>query len=87
MVDTLLHTIPQVAEILTCSRPHVYALIDSGRLGSVDISTPGSGRTKLRVRHEDLLSFLGISGTNGNGPTPQETSGMPGHNHDLTKGV
>ena len=84
MADTLLHTIPQVADILTCSRPHVYSLISSGRLGSVDISTPGSTRTKLRVRHEDLIAFLG--GTNGHGPTPQETSGMPGQ-HDLTKGV
>lgn len=77
MADTLLHTIPQVAEILTCSRPHVYALIASGRLHSVDISTPGSARTKLRVRHEDLLHFLEPS--NGKDPAPQETSGMPGH--------
>lgn len=67
MADTLLHTIPQVAEILTCSRPHVYALISSGRLHSVDISTPGSSRTKLRVRHEDLLRFLN-DGINGNRP-------------------
>jgi len=85
MADTLLHTIPQVAEILTCSKPHVYALISSGRLASVDISTPNSPRTKMRVRHEDLIAFL-TPGTNGNGPTPQETSGMPGQ-HDLTKGV
>jgi excisionase family DNA binding protein len=70
MADTLLHTIPQVAAILTCSRPHVYALISSGRLGSVDIATPGATRTKLRIRHEDLLAFLN-GGSNGNGTAPQ----------------
>jgi excisionase family DNA binding protein len=86
MADTLIHTIPEVAAILACSRPHVYSLIYSGRLPSVDISTPNSTRTKLRVRHEDLIEFLGIVGTNGNGPTLQETSGVPGQ-HDLTKGV
>lgn len=74
MADTLIYTIPQMADLLSCSRPHVYALISSGRLGSVDISTPGSGRTKLRIRHEDLVAFLN-GGEEAEGPAPQETSG------------
>lgn len=85
MANTMLYTIPQVAEVLTCSRPHVYALIASGRLRGVDISTPNSSRTKMRVRHVDLEEFLS-GGTNGHGPAPQETTKEPGQ-HDLTKGV
>jgi len=51
-------TIPQVAERLGCSNPHVYRLINTGALPAVDIASPGSPRTKTRVRVDDLEGFL-----------------------------
>lgn len=85
MTDTHLYTIPELAEYLTCSRPHIYALISSGQLQGVNISVPGSSRTKLRVRSADLEAFLEGSrtsipsnGINGKGPARKEKS-APGH--------
>jgi excisionase family DNA binding protein len=89
MANTLIHTIPEVAKILACSRPHVYALIASGRLKTVDIATPGSARTKFRVRRTDLIAFINSTAEtsgNGHGPAPKETTKVPGQ-HDLTEGV
>lgn len=48
----------QVADHLNCSRMHVYRLIQSGALKAVDISAPGSVRTKTRVREEDLQEYI-----------------------------
>lgn len=77
MANTLIHTIPEVAAILACSKTHVYALIDAGALHAIDIGTPGSPRSKKRVRHEDLVAFL--DGRQGKGPAPKETNLVPGH--------
>lgn len=55
--ETLL-TIPAVAARLACSRPHVYALIESGELMSVDIARPGSTQSKTRVKESDLANYI-----------------------------
>lgn len=51
-------TIPETAELLRCTGMHVYRLIDAGELPTVDISVPGSSRTKRRVRVADLTDYL-----------------------------
>lgn len=50
--------IPQVAEILGCSTRHVYRLIESDALPAVDISPPGSQRSRTRIRFTDLEAYL-----------------------------
>ena len=54
----LIYTPDEVAEILTCSKAHVYRLIRSGALVTVDISNPGGKQTKHRIRSEDLGAYL-----------------------------
>ena len=86
MVDTFLYTIPEAADALTCTRQHVYVLISSGLLRAVDIARPGSLRSRLRIRSEDLEDFLERSLTslprdgraNKEDPVQRETS-APGH--------
>ena len=53
-----LYTIPGTAEQLGCSEMHIYRLISAGELRAVDISTPGSRRTKTRIRGDDLAKFI-----------------------------
>jgi excisionase family DNA binding protein len=53
-----LHTIPGAAEHLGCSEMHVYRLIAAGELTAVDIATPGAGRSKTRIRSDDLAEFI-----------------------------
>jgi len=55
--------IPQAAEILGCSTRHVYRLIESGALRAVDISPPGSQRSRTRIRFTDLEAYLDESAT------------------------
>ena len=57
-METRLLTVVEVAERLSCSRPHVYRLINTGALRSVDISTPESRQTKSRVRSDDLQNYI-----------------------------
>lgn len=55
----LVYTPEEVAEILSCSKAHVYRLIRSGVLITVDISNNPNGRqTKHRIRADDLQSYL-----------------------------
>ena len=56
--DTRLLTIPDAAERLACSAPHVYRLIQRGALRAVDISAPDSKRSKTRVRGDDLQNYI-----------------------------
>lgn len=56
--DVDLFTINDVAERLRCSRDHVYRLINAGLLKVVDISAPGSLRTKSRVRSDDFQDYI-----------------------------
>ena len=54
-----LHPVAEVAaKILGCSEMHVYRLIAAGELPTVDIATPGAGRTKTRIRGDDLAAYI-----------------------------
>lgn len=48
-------TIPETADQLRCSTRHVYDLIAAGLLRPVDI---GRGRSKTRVRSDDLDAYI-----------------------------
>ena len=59
--DTTLVTVltpQQVADNLGCSKVHVYRLINGGDLKAIDISAPGSRRTKTRILVEDLNNYI-----------------------------
>lgn len=51
-------TIPQAARELDCSGMHVYRLIAEGALRPVDIANAGARASKLRVRRDDLATFI-----------------------------
>ena len=51
-------TIPAAAGQLGCSEMHIYRLIAAGQLRAVDISMPGSVRSKTRIRADDLTSYI-----------------------------
>jgi excisionase family DNA binding protein len=51
-------TIPAAAGQLGCSQMHIYRLIAAGELRAVDISMPGSGRSKTRIRADDLARYI-----------------------------
>ena len=54
-----LHSVTETAaEILDCSEMHVYRLIAAGELTAVDIATPGAGRSKTRIRSDDLADYI-----------------------------
>jgi excisionase family DNA binding protein len=54
-----LHSVTEAAaEILGCSEMHVYRLIAAGELTAVDIATPGAGRSKTRIRSDDLADYI-----------------------------
>lgn len=53
-----LRTVPGAAEFLGCSEMHVYRLIAAGELRAVDIASPGAGRTKTRIRSDDLAAYI-----------------------------
>ena len=54
-----LHPIPETAELLgNCSEMHVYRLIAAGELRAVNIATPGAGRSKNRVRSDNLADYI-----------------------------
>jgi excisionase family DNA binding protein len=46
------------AERLGCSDMHVYRLISTGELCAVDISLTGAGKTKTRIRSDDLDAYI-----------------------------
>lgn len=56
MSDTLLLTIPEAAAELRLSRWTVYDLISTGALRSVNVSTRGG--SKARIRRDDLQAFI-----------------------------
>jgi hypothetical protein len=37
---------------------HIYRLIAAGELRAVDIATPSAGRTKTRIRGDDLADYI-----------------------------
>jgi len=53
-----LHSVEAAAEILGCSGMHVYRLIAARELMAVDIAMPGAGRSKTRIRSDDLAEYI-----------------------------
>jgi hypothetical protein len=51
-------TIPETRALLGCCENHVYALIGDGELTTVDISRPGSRKSKTRVPEDVAREFL-----------------------------
>jgi excisionase family DNA binding protein len=50
--------IPAAAERLGCSEMHIYRLVSSGELRAVDISRKGAGKSKTRIRSDDLDTYI-----------------------------
>lgn len=50
--------IAAAAERLGCSPMHVYRLVSSGELRAVDVSRKGAGKSKTRVRSDDLDAYI-----------------------------
>ena len=58
MTSIVVLKIPEVAQILGCSDRHVYRLIEADALPAVDISPPGSQRSRTRIRFTDLQDYI-----------------------------
>jgi len=57
--NVTLHSVTETAaKFLGCSEMHVYRLIAAGELPAVDIAMPGAGRTKTRIRSDDLAEYI-----------------------------
>ncbi|MGH3403797.1 MAG: excisionase family DNA-binding protein [Streptosporangiaceae bacterium] len=50
--------VAEAAARLACSDMHVYRLIAAGELQAVDISQPGSRRSKTRIRSDHVDSYI-----------------------------
>ena len=50
--------IPAAAERLGCSEMHIYRLVSTGELRAVDISRKGAGKSKTRIRSDDLDAYI-----------------------------
>jgi excisionase family DNA binding protein len=50
--------IPAAAERLGCSEMHIYRLVSTGELRAVDISRKGAGKSKTRIRSDDLDTYI-----------------------------
>jgi excisionase family DNA binding protein len=48
----------EAGERISASEMHVYRLIAAGELRAVDISQPGAGRSKTRIRTDDLAEYI-----------------------------
>lgn len=51
-------SIPAAAERLGCSEMHIYRMVSSGELRAVDISRKGAGKSKTRLRSDDLDAYI-----------------------------
>jgi excisionase family DNA binding protein len=56
--DVTLYSVTEAAKRMGCSDMHVYRLIAAGELAIIDIATPGAGRTKTRIRSDDLAGYI-----------------------------
>jgi excisionase family DNA binding protein len=50
--------IPAAAELLGCSEMHIYRLVSTGELRAADISLKGAGKSKTRIRSDDLDAYI-----------------------------
>lgn len=58
MCANQLYTIDEAASFLSCSRRHIYRLIDDGSLGFIDITaSKGAVRQMRRLRETDLIAY------------------------------
>jgi excisionase family DNA binding protein len=53
-----LFSVPVAAARLECSEMHVYRLVSTGELRAVDISRKGAGKSKTRIRSDDLDAYI-----------------------------
>jgi excisionase family DNA binding protein len=53
-----LFAVPEAAERLGCSEMHIYRLVSTGELRAVDISLKGAGKSKTRIRANDLEAYI-----------------------------
>ena len=53
-----LFSVPEAAERLGCSEMHIYRLVSTGELRAVDISLKGAGKSKTRIRADDLEAYI-----------------------------
>jgi excisionase family DNA binding protein len=51
-------TVLAAAERLGCSDMHIYRLVSTGELCAVDISLKGAGKSKTRIRSDDLDAYI-----------------------------
>jgi excisionase family DNA binding protein len=51
-------SVPATAARLECSEMHVYRLVSTGELRAVDISRQGAGKSKTRIRSDDLDAYI-----------------------------
>lgn len=51
-------TVDQVAATLSCSRLHVYRLINQGRLKALNIGSVDAKRARMRILTQDLEDFI-----------------------------
>jgi len=52
----------EAGERLRCSERHVYRLIATGKLRTVDVGLPGSQQAKTRVSEADLAAYIKAAG-------------------------
>jgi excisionase family DNA binding protein len=55
--EVTLYTIPVAAELMSCSRDHLYDLMTAGELTWVQTARQGS-RSRRRIRHQDIVKFI-----------------------------
>ena len=55
--EVQLLSMPEAAEILSCSASHIYTLIARGHLRPVELSA-STQRPKTRVRSDDLQAYI-----------------------------
>lgn len=53
-----LFSVPAAAARLECSEMHIYRLVSTGELPAVDISRRGAGKSKTRIRSDDLDAYI-----------------------------
>ena len=53
-----LFSVPAAAAHLGCSEMHIYRLVSTGELRAVDISRKGAGKSKTRIRSDDLDAYI-----------------------------
>jgi excisionase family DNA binding protein len=66
-----LFSVPAAAARLECSEMHIYRLVSTGELRAVDISLKGAGKSKTRIRSDDLDAYIEAR-TRRTGETPDD---------------